>query len=120
MSGAGRLHSQTSAPASDVVVDTIPDRETEVNHYYSPQWKKSNFIDGAGVEPRSLHLAVPIPNMMLRTRHRTTLLVRPPECPRRRHRRTQDASVLALKFGRETRIVRLSFGGCFVDVDVFF
>jgi hypothetical protein len=26
------------------VVDTIPDRETEVNHYYSPQLKKSCFI----------------------------------------------------------------------------
>jgi hypothetical protein len=39
-----RLHSRTSAPASDVVVDTIPDRETEVNHYYSLQWKKSYFV----------------------------------------------------------------------------
>jgi hypothetical protein len=27
---------RSSAPASDVVVDTIPDRETKVNHYYSP------------------------------------------------------------------------------------
>jgi hypothetical protein len=31
-----RLYSWTTASASDVVVDTIPDRETEVNHYYSP------------------------------------------------------------------------------------
>jgi hypothetical protein len=44
MSGAGRLHSQTSALASDVVVDTIPDREIEVNHYYSSQWKKLYFV----------------------------------------------------------------------------
>jgi hypothetical protein len=36
MSGAGRLHSWTTASASDVVVDTIPDWATEVNHYYSP------------------------------------------------------------------------------------
>jgi hypothetical protein len=43
MSGAGRLHSRTIASASDVVVDTIPDRETEINHYYSPQWKKTIF-----------------------------------------------------------------------------
>jgi hypothetical protein len=32
---------------------------------------------------------------------------------------TQDTSVLAVKFGRETHIVCLSFGGCFVGVDVF-
>jgi hypothetical protein len=66
MPGADRLHSRTSAPASDVVVETIPDRETEVNHYYSPQWKKiifcSYFIDGACVELRSLHLVVPTLN----------------------------------------------------------
>jgi hypothetical protein len=62
----------------------------------------------------------PVPNMMLRARHRTTLLVCPPECPRRRHCRTQDTSVLAVKFGRETHIVCLSFEGCFVGVDVFF
>jgi hypothetical protein len=61
-----------------------------------------------------------VSNMMLCARHRTTLLVRPPEYPRRRHRRTQDTSALTVKFGWETHIVCLSFGGCFVDVDVFF
>jgi hypothetical protein len=44
MSGADRLHSRTTASVSDVVVDTILDRETEVNHYYSPQWKKLYFV----------------------------------------------------------------------------
>jgi hypothetical protein len=62
MSGASRLHSRTTASASDVVVDTIPDRETKVNHYYSPHWKKtvfcSYFIGSIGVELRSLHLAI--------------------------------------------------------------
>jgi hypothetical protein len=57
-----RLHSQTTASASNVVVDTIPDQETEVNHYYSPHWKKIvfclYFIGGTNVELRSLHLAV--------------------------------------------------------------
>jgi hypothetical protein len=61
-----------------------------------------------------------VPSTMLRAHHRITLLVRPPECPRRRHRRTQDTSALAVKFDRETHTVRLSFGGCFVGVDVFF
>jgi hypothetical protein len=61
-----------------------------------------------------------VPSMMLRTRHRMTLLVCPPECPRHRHRQRQNTSALAMKFGRETHTVRLSFGGCFVDVDVFF
>jgi hypothetical protein len=44
----------------------------------------------------------------------------PPECPRRRHRRRQDTNALTVKFGRETYTVCLSFGGCFVSVDVFF
>jgi hypothetical protein len=44
MSRAGRLHSQPTASASDVVMDAIPDRETEVNHFYSPQLKKSYFV----------------------------------------------------------------------------
>jgi hypothetical protein len=61
-----------------------------------------------------------VPNTMLRVRHRMTLLVRPLECPRRRHCRAQDTSALAVKFGRETHTVRLSFRGCFVGVDVFF
>jgi hypothetical protein len=61
-----------------------------------------------------------VPSMMLLMRCRMTLLVRPPECPRHGHRRRQDTSVLTVKFGRETHTVRLSFGGCFVSVDVFF
>jgi hypothetical protein len=61
-----------------------------------------------------------VPNMMLRARHRTTLPVRPPEWPRRMHHRTEDTSALPVKFVWETHIVRLSFGGCFVGVDVFF
>jgi hypothetical protein len=61
-----------------------------------------------------------VPSTMLRARHRMTLMVCPPECPRRRHRRTQDMSALAVKFSRETHTVRLSFGGYFVSVDVFF
>jgi hypothetical protein len=61
-----------------------------------------------------------VPSTMLRARHHMTLLVRPPECSRRRHRRTQDTSALAVKFGRETYTTRLSFGWCFVGVDVFF
>jgi hypothetical protein len=52
--------------------------------------------------------------------HHTTLLVRLPKFSRRRHRRTQDTSTLTVKFGRETHIVRLSFGGCFIGVDVLF
>jgi hypothetical protein len=62
MSRGGRLHSQTTSSASDVVMDVIPDREIEINHSYSPQLIKiifcSYFISGAGVELRSLHLAV--------------------------------------------------------------
>jgi hypothetical protein len=42
------------------------------------------------------------------------------ECPRRSHRPTQDTSALAVKSGRETHTVRLSLGGYFVGVDVFF
>jgi hypothetical protein len=53
----GHVSSRTTASASDVVVDAIPNRETEVNHSYSPQLKKiifcSYFIGGAGVELRS-------------------------------------------------------------------
>jgi hypothetical protein len=60
-----------------------------------------------------------VPSTMLRARHRMTLLVRSPECPRRKHRRRQDTSALAVKFGRETHTVHLSFRGCFVGVDVF-
>jgi hypothetical protein len=62
MSRVGRLHSWPTAFASDVIVDVIPDRETEVNHCYSPQLKKpycSYFIGGAGAKLRNLHLAVP-------------------------------------------------------------
>jgi hypothetical protein len=63
MSRVGRLHSWPTTSASDVVVDVIPDRETEVNHSYSPQLKKtifySYFIGGAGAKLRNLHLAVP-------------------------------------------------------------
>jgi hypothetical protein len=58
MSRVGRLYSRIIASASDVVVDMIPDRETEVNQYYSSQLKKnifSYFIGGVGVELRSLH-----------------------------------------------------------------
>jgi hypothetical protein len=44
MSRVGRLHSWSTTSASDVVVDMIPDRETEVNHSYSPQLKKPYFI----------------------------------------------------------------------------
>jgi hypothetical protein len=61
-----------------------------------------------------------VPSTMLRARHRMTLLVCPPECPRRGHCRTQDTSALAVKFGRETHTICLSFRGCFVGVDVFF
>jgi hypothetical protein len=61
-----------------------------------------------------------VPNMMLSARHHMTLLVRPPECPRRRHRPTQDTSALAVKSSRETHTTCLSLGGCFVGVDVFF
>jgi hypothetical protein len=42
-------------------------------------------------------LGPPVPNMMFLARHRTTLLVRPPECPRRKHRPTQDTSALAFE-----------------------
>jgi hypothetical protein len=44
MSRVGRLHSRIIASASDVVVDMIPDRETEVNQYYSSQLKKKYFF----------------------------------------------------------------------------
>jgi hypothetical protein len=44
MSRAGRLHSRPTTTASDVVVDVIPDRETEVNHSYSPQLKKKTYF----------------------------------------------------------------------------
>jgi hypothetical protein len=44
MSRAGQLHSWTTASASDVIVDAIPDQETEVNHSYSPQLKKKIYF----------------------------------------------------------------------------
>jgi hypothetical protein len=53
-----------------------------------------------------------LPSTMLRARQCMTLLVRLPECPRRRHCRTQDMSALAVKFGRETHTVCLSFRWC--------
>jgi hypothetical protein len=59
MSRADIFHSWTIACASDVVVDTIPDQEIEVNQYYLSQLKKtilcSYFIGGVGVELRNLH-----------------------------------------------------------------
>jgi hypothetical protein len=61
-----------------------------------------------------------VPNMILLARHRTTLLVCPPECPRRRHRPTRDTSTLTVKSGWETHISRLSLGGYFVGVDIYF
>jgi hypothetical protein len=71
MSRASRLHSRLTASASDVVVDAIPDRETEINHSYSPQLKKtifcSYFIGGVGAKLRNLHLAVPSLNCDLHT-----------------------------------------------------
>jgi hypothetical protein len=71
MSRAARLHNRTTVCASDVVMDTIPDRKTEVNHYFSSQLKKSifcsYFFGGAGVELMSLHLAVSSLNYGLHT-----------------------------------------------------
>jgi hypothetical protein len=65
-------------------------------------------------------LASPMPNMKLlvrcRTRHRAHLI----ECPRRKHRPTQDMCLLAVKSDQETHIARISLGECFVGVDVFF
>jgi hypothetical protein len=63
MSRADRLYSLIIASASDVIVDTIPDRKTEINQYHLSQLIKvyffSYFVSGVGVELRSLHLAVP-------------------------------------------------------------
>jgi hypothetical protein len=71
MSRAGRLHSRLTASASDVVMDAIPDWETEAKYSYSPQLKKiifcSYFIGGAGVKSRNLHLKVPRLNRGLHT-----------------------------------------------------
>jgi hypothetical protein len=44
MFGADRLNSRTSAPTSDVVVDTIPDQETEVIIIAHLNGKKSYFV----------------------------------------------------------------------------
>jgi hypothetical protein len=61
-----------------------------------------------------------VPNMMLLERYHTIPLVRPPECPRRKHRPTQDTSSLVVKSDQETHTACLSLGGCFVSVDLFF
>jgi hypothetical protein len=65
-------------------------------------------------------LGPPVPNMMLLARHPTILLVRPLECPRRKHRPTQDTSALTVKSDQETHTAHLSLGGCFIGVDVYF
>jgi hypothetical protein len=84
---------------------------TEISYHTLSLWVRWPLI-------RELGPLVPI--TMLRTRHCMTLLVRPPECSRRRHRWRQDTSAFTVKFGRATHTVCLSFGGCFVCVDVFF
>jgi hypothetical protein len=60
-----------------------------------------------------------VPNMRLLERCHTIPLVRPPECPRRKHRPTQDTSYLVVKSDQETHTTCLSLGGCFISVDVF-
>jgi hypothetical protein len=44
MSRADRLHSLPTTSTSDVVMDAISDRKTEVNHSYSPQLKKNHIL----------------------------------------------------------------------------
>jgi hypothetical protein len=44
MSRAGGLHNCTISSGLDVVMDTIPDQEAELNQYYSFQLKKLYFV----------------------------------------------------------------------------